>query len=259
MKNNRKAVEERHLKILNMIRERGEVKVEELAELFQISPMTVRRDMQYLEEEKLISRIHGGAVSLEKANMLLSQDEKISICRERISEYASRFIDDGDTLFINGSRTALNMLKYAENKKVMVYTNNCWGIGEKYPDDVTIRFTGGEVRSNVMVGEYVMRNLLSMTADKTFLGCAAVYDDGEFRYDIPTEIGINEAMISRTTKALYVLADHTKIKKREAQGNTYGSCVYDQPCTLVTDDNANPAVVERLRRHGIHVILVPTK
>ncbi len=96
MKNNRKAVEERHLKILNMIRERGEVKVEELAELFQISPMTVRRDMQYLEEEKLISRIHGGAVSLEKANMLLSQDEKISLCRERISEYASRFIDDGE-------------------------------------------------------------------------------------------------------------------------------------------------------------------
>ena len=259
MKNNRKAVEERHLNILNMIRERGEVKVEELAELFQISPMTVRRDMQYLEEEKLISRIHGGAVSLEKANMLLSQDEKISLCRERISEYASRFIDDGDTLFINGSRTALNMLKYAENKKVMVYTNNCWGIGEKYPDDVTIRFTGGEVRSNVMVGEYVMRNLLSMTADKTFLGCAAVYDDGEFRYDIPTEIGINEAMISRTKKALYVLADHTKIKRREALGNVYGSCVYEQSCTLITDDNANPAVVEQLRRFGIHVILVPTK
>lgn len=167
MKNNRKAVEERHLKILNMIRERGEVKVEELAKAFQISPMTVRRDMQYLEEEKLISRIHGGAVSLEKANMLLSQDEKIAICRERISEYAARFIDDGDTLFINGSRTALNMLKYAGDKKVLVYTNNCWGIGEEYPDEVTIRFTGGEVRSNVMVGEYVMRNLLSMTADKT--------------------------------------------------------------------------------------------
>ena len=202
MKNNRKAVDERHLKILNMIRERGEVKVEELAKTFRISPMTVRRDMQYLEEEKLISRIHGGAVSLERANLLLSQDEKIALCRDRISEYASRFMDDGDTLFINGSRTALNMLKYAGGKKIMVYTNNCWGIGETYPDNVTIRFTGGEVRSNVMVGEYVMRNLLSMTADKTFLGCAAVYDDGEFRYDIPTEIGINEAMISRTKKAL---------------------------------------------------------
>ncbi|MFG6330434.1 MAG: DeoR/GlpR family DNA-binding transcription regulator [Lachnospiraceae bacterium] len=259
MKNNRKAVDERHLKILNMIRERGEVKVEELAKTFRISPMTVRRDMQYLEEEKLISRIHGGAVSLERANLLLSQDEKIALCRDRISEYASRFMDDGDTLFINGSRTALNMLKYAGGKKIMVYTNNCWGIGETYPDNVTIRFTGGEVRSNVMVGEYVMRNLLSMTADKTFLGCAAVYDDGEFRYDIPTEIGINEAMISRTKKALYVLADHTKIRRREASGNTYGSCAYEQSCTLVTDDHANPAVVEQLRRCGIRVILVPTK
>ena len=197
--------------------------------------------------------------SLERANLLLSQDEKIALCRDRISEYASRFMDDGDTLFINGSRTALNMLKYAGGKKIMVYTNNCWGIGETYPDNVTIRFTGGEVRSNVMVGEYVMRNLLSMTADKTFLGCAAVYDDGEFRYDIPTEIGINEAMISRTKKALYVLADHTKIRRREASGNTYGSCAYEQSCTLVTDDHANPAVVEQLRRCGIRVILVPTK
>jgi DeoR/GlpR family transcriptional regulator of sugar metabolism len=110
-----------------------------------------------------------------------------------------------------------------------------------------------------MVGEYVMRNLLSTSADKTFLGCAAVYDDGEFRYDIPTEIGINEAMIGRTAKELYILADHTKIKKREVQENSYGSCAYDRPFTLITDDNANMAVVERLRMCGTNVILVPTK
>lgn len=259
MKNNRKAVDDRQLQILNMVRERGEAKVEDLARMFQISQMTVRRDLQYLEKEKLLARTHGGAVSLTKASMLLSQDEKTALCRERISEYASRFIDDGDTLFINGSRTALNMLNYVQGKKVTVYTNNCWGMGARYPDGVSIYFTGGEVRSNVMVGEYVMRNLLAMTADKTFIGCAAVYDDGEFRYDIPTEIGINEAMISRTTKALYIVADHTKIKKREEQENSYGSCAYNQPCTLITDDNANMSVVERLRKYGINVIMVPTK
>ena len=259
MKNNRKAVDDRQLQILNMVRERGEARVEDLAKMFQISQMTVRRDLQYLEKEKLLARTHGGAVSLTKASMLLSQDEKTALCRDRISEYASRFIDDGDTLFINGSRTALNMLNYVQGKKITVYTNNCWGLGVRFPDDVSIYFTGGEVRNNVMVGEYVMRNLLSMTADKTFIGCAAVYDDGEFRYDIPTEIGINEAMISRTTKALYIVADHTKIKKREAQENSYGSCAYNQPCTLITDDNANMSVVEKLRRYGIHVILVPTR
>jgi DeoR/GlpR family transcriptional regulator of sugar metabolism len=259
MKNNRKAVEARQQQILNLIRSRGEIRIEELANTFQISLMTARRDLQYLEDAKLISRTHGGAVSLEKANMLLSLDEKIALCRERIGEYAARFVDNGNTLFINGSRTALNMLKYVGEKRIEVYTNNCYGIGVHYPENVAVRFTGGEVRSNVMVGEYVMRNLLSMTADKTFLGCAAVYEDGEFRYDIPTEIGINEVMISRTRKELYVLADHTKLKKRESMENSYGSCTYDRPCTLITDDNANPVVVERLRKCGIHVILVPTR
>jgi DeoR/GlpR family transcriptional regulator of sugar metabolism len=191
--------------------------------------------------------------------MLLSQNEKVSMCRDRISEYAARFIEDGDRLFINGSRTALNILKYVGDKRVSAYTNNCWGIGMKYAENVTLHFTGGEVRNHVMIGEYVMRNLLSMTADKTLLGCAAVYDDGEFRYDFPTEIGINEAMVSRTTKELYILADHTKIKNREAQENSYGSCAYDRQCTLVTDDNANMAVVERLKMCGINVIIVPTK
>lgn len=258
MKSDRKTVDDRQMKILNLIREHGEVKVEDLAKKFQISLMTVRRDLQYLESEKLISRVHGGAVSLEKANVLLSQNEKVAMCRDRISEYASRFIDDGDRLFINGSRTALNMLKYVEDKSVSVFTNNCWGIGVKYPKNVSLRFTGGEVRSNVMVGEYVMRNLLSMTADKTFLGCAAVYEDGEFRYDIPTEIGINEAMIARTSKELYILADFTKLRKREAQMNSYGSCAYERPCTLITDDNANRMVVEKIRKQGINVIVVPT-
>lgn len=259
MKNNRKAVDERHLQILKMVRERGEVKVEEIAKYFQISLMTVRRDLQYLEKEKLLTRTHGGAVSLARANMLLSQDEKISMCRDRISEYASRFVEDGDTLFINGSRTALNILRHVEGKRVSVYTNNCWGIGEKYPPGVTVYFTGGEVRNNVMVGEYVMRNLLSMSADKTFIGCAAVYDDGEFRYDIPTEIGINEAMIGRTSRELYILADHTKLKSREPIENSYGSCAYDKQLTLITDDAADESVLEKLRDHGIHVIMVPVK
>lgn len=259
MKNNRKAVDERQLKILNLVRSKGEAKVEELADMFQISMMTVRRDLQFLEQQKLLSRVHGGAVSLEKANRMITHDEKVALCRDCISEYASRFIDDGDAVFINGSRTAINMLEYVKDKKVSVYTNNCWAIGAEYLEGVSVRFTGGEVRSHVMVGEYVMRNLLTMSADKTFLGCAAVYDDGEFRYDIPTEIGINEAMISRTNKELYILADHTKIQKRESQENSYGSCIYDHPCTLITDENASTTAVERLRRYGINVILVPVK
>ena len=260
MKNNREAVGERHLGILNMIQERGEVRVEEIAEKYGVSLMTARRDLKKLGDENLIIRTHGGAISHAKAQLELTEHEKISICRENISKYAARFVEDGERLFINGSCTALNMLKYVEDKKVSVYTNNCHAFGADYPEGVTLNFTGGEVHGSVMVGEYVMKNILSMNADKTFIGCAAVYEDGEFCYDIPTEIGINEAMIARTSKEIYVLADHTKIKKRES-GSTgsYGSCTYAGSCTLVTDSSANPVVIDRIRRRGIEVIVVPAR
>jgi DeoR/GlpR family transcriptional regulator of sugar metabolism len=255
MKKDRKSVDERQRKILQMIRDRGEVKVEEVASVFGISFMTVRRDLQYLEEQHLVSRFYGGA-SAVKQQRTLTQEEEVSMYRDLISQYAAQFVEDGDSLFINGSRTALKMLEYVTNQRVTVYTNNAWAVGTHYPSGVSLHLTGGELRDNVMVGDYVMRNLLSITADKTFVGCAAVYDNGEFRYDIPTEIGINEAMISRTAKDLYILADHTKIKNRAAHENLYGSCTYERPWTLITDEQADPISIERLRQTGMKVIQV---
>lgn len=254
MKRDRKSVDERQNRILEMIREQGEVKVEDLAKAFGISFMTVRRDLQFLEEQQLISRFYGGA-TVRNQRHVMTAEEEITMYRDLISKYAAQFVEEGDSLFINGSRTALKMLEYVECQSISVFTNNGWAVGQQFPRGVSVTLTGGELRSNVMVGDYVMRNLLNTTADKTFLGCAAVYENGEFRYDIPTEIGINEAMITRTTKELYILADHTKVKIG-AHENQYGSCTYERPWTLITDERADAAAIERLRETGMKVIQV---
>ena len=107
-----------------------------------------------------------------------------------------------------------------------------------------------------MTGESVMRFLLNSTADKTFLGCAGVTPDGEFCYNIPTEIGINETMIARTTKELYILADHTKLNDPELSLAKYGSCTYERQVTLITDEKADPNTVDSLRKLGIEVYQV---
>lgn len=255
MKRDRKSVDDRQSKILALIQEQGEAKVEDLAHTFDISLMTVRRDLQFLEEQHLIRRFYGGASSLPRQHSM-TRAEQIAMYRELISKYAARFVESGDSLFINGSQTALNLLQYVENKTISVFTNNGYALGKTFPEGVHVHLTGGEVRENVMVGDYVMRNLLTMEADKTFIGCAAVYDNGEFRYDIPTEIGINESMITRTKKALYILADHTKIKSRSAHENQYGSCTYERPWTLITDEKADPAAIERLRETGMKVVQI---
>ncbi len=258
MRNSKKSIEERQQGILQLVRSRGSVKVEDLSEIFQASPMTIRRDLSNLEEKKLLMRAHGEALSMQNARKLIPENEWISYCRECVSRYAARFIDDEDTLFINGSVTALDVLRFTEDKKVTVYTNNCHAFNMDCAQGVSLRFTGGEVRSNVMVGEYVLRNLLSLKADKTFMGCAAIYDDGEFRYDIPTEIAINEIMVTRTKKDIYILADHSKLQKRESKNNSYGSCSYDFPVTVITDDKADREILEKLEASGVKVILVAT-
>lgn len=107
-----------------------------------------------------------------------------------------------------------------------------------------------------MVGDSVMRRLLNQTADKTFIGCAGVTADGAFSYNIPMEIGINEAMISRTTKALYILADHTKLENAKQSSAQYGSCTYERQVTLITDEKADPVTVEGLRNKGMEVYQV---
>lgn len=257
MKQSRKTVETRQQNILNMVRLHGEIKVEDIAGEYGISTMTVRRDLQHLEQKQLLQRTHGGAISLEKSRSLNFSDSNASIYRDRISAYSASLLSDGDTVFINGSRTALDMLKYVNGISINVFTNNGWAIGEQYPEGVSIHFLGGDMRGRIMVGDYVMKNLLEMSADKTFIGCAAVYDDGEFRYDIPTEIGINEAMISRTRQSFYVLADHTKFHSSEERENLYGSSIFEPPVNLITDDRADGEIIERLRAFGINVIVVP--
>lgn len=255
MKRDRKSVDERQSRILEMIRDNGEVKVEELARTFGISLMTIRRDLQYLEERHLVNRFYGGASAVNHHHTM-SGEEELQMYRDLIGRYAARFVADGDTLFINGSRTCLYMLRHVENKRLTVHTNNGWAIEEEFPAGVSIHLTGGILRDHIMVGEQTMRFLLDSEADKAFLGCAGVYSDGEFRYDIPTEIGINEAMVSRTRGELYFLADHTKLQHRAGGVNRYGSSTYEKPCTLITDEKANPEVVESLRSLGMKVVLV---
>ena len=255
MKRPRSSVDERRLEILKKIQAQDEIKVEQLAEEFGLSLMTVRRDLQFLESRQLITRFYGGATA-KLTSRPLTEAEEIQMYRQRIAQFATRFISSGDTLFINGSKTALDALRYLQVSGVHVITNNGAAIGMKYPPGVTVTLTGGEPRDHVMVGDYVMRNLLNMTANKTFIGCAAITAQGEFCYNIPMEIGINEAMISRTTQGLYILADHTKLQKTASTENRYGSCIYEGHWTLITDEKVDPEIVAELRAMGKHVYVV---
>ena len=253
MKNNRKVVDDRQQAMLQMVLSRGEISVKELSEQLSVSAMTIRRDLSFLEKKGLLVRNHGSASSVAIAEKMKRGDGSTTVWRDALSKYAATLVEDGDTLFINGSRTALELLNYVGDKKVRVITNNGWALNGKYPENVRIRITGGDIYEHVLIGEYAVESLLGFKADKLFIGCAAVYEDGEFRYDIPTEIGINEMMISRTSGGVFILADHSKLKKKETKSMVYGSFRYSTPVTLITDEQADPQILKTLCSTGIKV------
>lgn len=252
MKKDRQSVNNRHAKMLSIIRERQEIKVDELAELFGVSLMTVRRDLQVLEDKGLINRFYGGA-TVEKRPSPSSDKDDVTLYRQLIAKYAASLLLDGDYIFINGSSTALNLLDYIEDKTVHVFTNNGLAVNRKFPSGALITLSGGSIRGagHIMTGDCAMRNLLITQAEKAFIGCTGISPDGEILCGIPTELGINETMISHAYE-YYILADHTKIGKT----STYASCSLEKPGTVITDELAPSDVLEQLKAIGMKVVQV---
>lgn len=252
MKRDRQSVNDRHTKILSLLRERREIKVEELAQIFDVSPMTIRRDLQHLEDRGLVSRFYGGAVAEQRLPSPAEADQ-VKLYRDLISRYAATLVSEEDHIFINGSKTALGLLDYLEQKQVRVFTNNGLVCAKKYPSNLRITLSGGDVRGQnaILTGDCTMRNLLMEQAGKAFIGCTGISPNGELLCGIPTELAINETMLSHSNQ-YYILADHTKIGVM----GTYASLHLEKMGTVITDEKAPAAVLDQLRFIGMRVIQV---
>ena len=158
MKRERAYVEGRRQQVLDMLQRNPQIRVDELAERLGVSVVTIRRDLQFLEEKKQITRFYGGARVSKEADGYM---DDVTIYRDLIARYAATLVEDGDTIFINTSRNALNIIKYIKSRHVTVITNNGKAISQEKADGVDIILTGGEVRhpKEELVGDFATRNL----------------------------------------------------------------------------------------------------
>lgn len=253
MKRERTFVENRRKRILDKIIETPGIRVDELASLFDVSAITIRRDLQYLENENKLTRFYGGAAPAPGIAEG-SEEEEAAMYRGLIAKYAATLVEDGDSLFINTSRTALQILKYIEKRNITVITNNGRAINAEHPDGVNVILTGGELRypKEAMVGEFAERNLLMVYAKQAFVGCSGISVECGVTTENANEVNLNELMLKRITKRAYVLADHTKIGKN----SSFCTCPIDTVTHLVTDEKAPKEVLDSFRERGIQVYQV---
>lgn len=254
MKREKIYVDNRRDKILELVQSNPNVRVNELADKLSVSLITIRRDLQYLEEQKLLKRTHGGAVLLKSNIVEVEETDEVSYYRRLIAKYAATLVEDGDSLFINTSSNALQMLSYVKASNVTAITNNGKVINKEFGTGINVILTGGELRypKDAMVGDYAIRNLSTVFAKKAFVGCSGITPDSGMMTEIASEVSVNEIMVNHSTEAVYVMADHTKIGKR----SSFISCSIEKVKYLITDELAPEDILEEFRNKGVIVYQV---
>ena len=144
MKRSKAYVNNRRDQIVAILEKDGKASVADLAERFGVSPLTIRRDLDFLEERKVLSREYGTAKLLNPMGRPSGSRQIRAITA--ISRLAARYVDDGDLILINTSATAIAMLDHIEAQDVTCMTNMGKAILlDSIRPNISLMLTGGEI------------------------------------------------------------------------------------------------------------------
>src|SRR5690625_3692609 len=229
----------RRERIIDILKTKDYAEISYLSQKFQVSEMTIRRDIERLVKADKVSKVYGG-VRLKEFDEREFEDpieerkstntkEKQAIAREALN-----FIEDGDVIAFDASTTAYELSRVIKFKKnVTVVTNNI-NIAIELADDsdITVILLGGFLRktSLTLIGSSIPKYLESIYIDKAFISSKALnYNDG-VTDSLMDEGEAKQAIIQRTNQ-LFFLADHSKINTLAF----FKVCPANQIDTLITD------------------------
>jgi DeoR family glycerol-3-phosphate regulon repressor len=208
----------RHAEIIQMAKDSGRVLVDDLATHFGVTPQTIRKDLNDLCEQRLLSRIHGGALfpsgieNMEyEARRKIAADEKDAIGRA-----AARLIPDRASLFINiGTTTEAVSKALLDHAGLMVITNNI-NVANRmraYPE-IEVVISGGVVRGSDggIVGEAAVDFIRQFKVDYAVIGTSAIDADGGLLDFDFREVKVAQAIIANARQVILV-ADATKFER----------------------------------------------
>ncbi|WP_439743671.1 DeoR/GlpR family DNA-binding transcription regulator [Bacillus pseudomycoides] len=210
---------ERRNKIIEILEQREHVEVSYLSDAFQVSLMTIRRDLEKLEKDGKVIRMYGGVKLKTKRVYEYSMEERLnSNKREKlaIAREAARLIEDGDVVAFDASTTALEVSKLIKDRKdVTVVTNNL-SIAIELADvpDIVVIVLGGFLRGKSLsvMGASLKQYLERIYIDKAFISSKALSFHEGLTDTAIDEGEAKQAMLSKSNEVI-VLADHTKLGK----------------------------------------------
>ncbi|NMZ61525.1 DeoR/GlpR family transcriptional regulator [Pseudomonas nitroreducens] len=246
----------RQQNILDLVRERGYLSIEELAQQFAVTPQTIRRDINQLAEQNLLRRYHGGAAwdsSIENTAYNTRADQMRDE-KQRIADVIAAHIPDNASLFINiGTTTEAIARALLGHRNLKVISNNLHVASILAgKDDFEVLIAGGTVRSDGgVVGQAAVDFIEQFRVDFAVVGISGIDEDGsllDFDYQ---EVRVSRAIIDNA-RQVFLAADSSKFGRN--------AMVRLGPISLVNrvfTDSPPPAAVARLMsQHKVQLELV---
>lgn len=250
---------ERRRKILNMLDENGQVFVHELSEIFKVSEVTIRNDLDMFESKKLLIRSRGGAMKYSNSvgiDFQLSDKDKIHYTEKiKIGKKSASLVKEGETIIIDSGTTTMEMAKNLNPNFSINVITNAFNIANQLinAQNINIIVPGGTLRKNShsLVGPLAEKSLKNFYVDKVFIGVDG-FDttQGAFTPNIE-EASLNQIMID-IAKEVILVTDSSKFLRRSLAF----ICTLDKIDIIVTDKNINKEDLNRLQDAGIKVLLV---
>ncbi|MGG4441706.1 DeoR/GlpR family DNA-binding transcription regulator [Brevibacillus fortis] len=207
---------ERHNKILEQLKSEQSVTVSQLSLALDVSEVTIRKDLIKLENDGLLTRIHGGATITNFLPLERSFTEKLaerSEEKQAIAYQALSHIQPGDTVILGAGTTMMELAKLLRGMNDLTVVTNAVNIAMELNSQGKhhVILIGGEMRhkSFALVGSVAAENLRGLSVFKCFIGADGVHPENGLTTLNLAEAQINQVMMERARK-VYVLADHSK-------------------------------------------------
>lgn len=241
--------------ILRTLRADGPSEVRSLADKLGVSQATIRRDLEQLDADGKLTRVYGGAMTLEADEV---DDPFAQVAAERADDKdatartAAAMVQDGETVLLDIGTTMHRLAHHLHGKRITVVTSNL-AVFDELRDDVDIELVllGGVVRRRYhsLVGFLTEDNLRQVHAGRLFLGTSGVRGDGAVMDTTLVEVPLKRAMIKAADQVVLV-ADGGKFPGV----GVARVCGPDDLDVVVTTASADPATRLALQEAGVDVV-----
>lgn len=251
-------VEERKQKILNILKQKEKVSVNELSDLFSVSKVIIRKDLCQMEEENLLTRTHGGAILKRKVvDKIILKDIAKDDLEEKtlLAEKVVSLIQEGDIIFLDDSTVTIIVAALLQKKKIKISViSNMLEIQKILSENKNIEIIslGGiyDSRTDSFVGEMARENLELFNPNKVFIGIGGINVDKMQLSTCTIDEGKFKSTALNVGQECYIITQ----SKKFYQDSIFNFSKIKEGMTIITDTNIPIDFENKLTENNIKII-----